>query len=125
MFVVGKIDIEKYSCVLTEISTDEVIITEERIVHIQQNHPNDYERFYSYLPLIISEPDYIIADNKANTAIVLKEITASKERFKLILRLRVKTDPEEYKNSVLSFWYIGETTWRKILRNKKILYKRV
>jgi len=112
------------TCVTSDIKTDEVIITDERIEHIQERHPNDYERFCSYIPQIIDDPDYIIEANKPNTAVVLKEIQDSGEKFKLILRLKVGGDPEEYKNSVVSFWLIGDTTWRKMTKNKKVLYKK-
>jgi len=122
--VVGKIDREIYKCITDNITTDEVIITDERIEHIQERHPNDYERFCSYIPQIIDDPDYIIEANKPNTAVVLKEIQDSGEKFKLILRLKVGGDPEEYKNSVVSFWLIGDTTWRKMTKNKKVLYKK-
>lgn len=121
---IGKIDIQKYKCVTPEIMTDEVIITDERIGHIKERHPNDYERFCSYIPQIVEDPDYIIEANKPNTAVVLKEIQASGERFKLILRLKVDSDPDGYKNSIMSFWLIGDTTWRKTIKNKKVLYKR-
>lgn len=60
---VGKIDVRKYSCVVSDIKTDEVIITDERIYHIIERHPNDYERFCSYIPQIIDDPDYIIEAN--------------------------------------------------------------
>ena len=123
MVIVGRIDIEKYRCVAQGIVTDEVIITEERIEHIKQRHPQDYERYVSYLPQIIAEPSYIVEANKPNTAVILKEVESQGERFKLILRLKVHSDPAEYQNSVLSFWRIGETTWRKLLKNKNILYK--
>lgn len=55
---------------------------------------------------------------------ILKEIVENGEKFKLILRLKTPDMPEEYKNSVISFWYIGDTTWNKTLKNKKILYKK-
>lgn len=122
---IGKIDIEKYRVVSDNIRTDEVVITDERIQHIKDHHPNDYERFVSYIPNIINEPDYIIEANKDHTAVILKEIIGeNSEKFKLILRLCVPSDPKGYKNSVISFWKVGETTWRKTLKNKKILYKR-
>lgn len=121
---IGKIDKNIYKCVTEDIVTDEVIITDERIAHIQERHPNDYERFYSYIPEIIGNPDYIIEATKPNTAVILKEINDHGEKFKLVLRLKVKNDPVEYKNSIMTFWHIGETTWRKSLKNKKILYKR-
>lgn len=125
MQAIGKIDIEKYRVVSDNIRTDEVVITSERIQHIQDHHPNDYERFVSYIPQIIADPDYIIEANKAHTAVILKEFfEGDAEKFKLILRLSIPEDPEGYKNSVISFWKIGETTWRKTINNKKILYKR-
>lgn len=102
----------------------EVIITDERIIHIRERHPNDYERFYSYIPEIINNPDYIIEANKENTGILLKEIEENREKFKLVLRIAILNDPIEYKNSVISFWRIGDITWRKTLKNKNVLYKR-
>ena len=124
MVLICKLDRNLYRCVSDDISTDEVIITEERIAHIRERHPNDYERFVGYIPEIIQNPDYIIEANLASTAVLLKEIAAQGEKFKLILRLKVDSDPSDYKNSVISFWSIGETTWKKTLKNKKILYNR-
>ena len=124
MYKVGRIDIEKYKCVTPEIVTDEVIITDERIAHIQERHPDDFERFVSYMPQIISDPDYIVEANKAHTAVILKEIEENGEKFKLILRLKMPNDPAEYKNSIISFWHIGDATWKKMIKNKNILYKK-
>lgn len=120
---IGKLDKNIYQCVTKDIRTDDVIITDERIEHIKERHPNDYERYCSYIPQIIKNPDYIIEANKSNTAVILKEIYQNNEKFKLVLRLKVENDPETYKNSVISFWEIGDTTWRKTIKNKKILYK--
>ena len=85
----------------------------------------DFERYNKYLEEIIGNTDYIIDANKSNTAILLKEIIdGDSNRFKLVLRIAVKDDPVEYRNSVISFWHIGETTWNKMLKNKKILYSK-
>lgn len=124
MYTIGYIDVEKYKLIFSDIKTSEVIITGERIRHIQERHPNDFERFCSYIPGILQDPDYIIAANKANTAVILKEIVENGEKFKLILRLKTPDMPEGYKNSVISFWHVGDTTWKKTLKNKNILYKK-
>lgn len=121
----GKLNKNLYSVVTSDIQSDKVIITEERIEHIKERHPNDYERFVKYIPEIIANPDYIIEANKPHTAVILKEIESEGERFKLILRLKVPRDPSEYENSVISFWSIGEVTWRKTLKNKNILYSNI
>lgn len=119
---VGKIDIEKYRCVTPDIATDQVIITDERIQHIKERHPGDYERYMQYLGDIVAEPDYILEANKPNTAFVLKGF--DDEHFELILKLKIYSDPENYKNSIITFLRVKEKKWNKYLRNKKILYKR-
>lgn len=124
MYTIGYIDVEKYKSISPDIRTCEVIITDERIRYIQERHPNDYERFCAYIPFILQDPDYIIAANKPNTAVILKEFIENGEKFKLILRLKTPDMPENYKNSIISFWYVGEATWSKTLKNKNILYKK-
>lgn len=120
---VTKLDIEKYKCVSENITTDEVVITDERIQHIKDRHPNDYERYEKYLSQIIESPDYILQANKPNTAFLLKHIAEGDESFELILRLAVNGDPAGYKNSVITFLKIENKRYKRYLRTKKILYK--
>lgn len=124
MHVIGKIDREIYKCITNDLLTDEVIITDNQIQHIKIRHPNDYERFASYFPEIIAEPDYILEANKPNTAFILKQIAFDGLNFQLILRLQTSQDPKEYKNSIITFFKIDQKKWEKYLRNKKILYSR-
>ena len=104
--------------------TDEVVITDERIEHIKEHHPNDYERFSDYLPLIISEPDYILEDVRPNTAVILKEIVEQEERFRLALRLVTPLDNPDYKNSIITFMKIRQKEWNRLIKNKTVLYKK-
>lgn len=123
MQTIGKIDVEKYRVVSEHIRTDEVVITDERIQHIKDHHPNDFERYAQYLRDIIENPQYILEDKTPNTAVILKEYLRNEKRFRLILRLSMPSDPADYKNSVITFLEISERKFQKYLRNKKILYK--
>ncbi len=123
MEYIGKINKKYFETISTDIVTDDVIITKERIAHIKQNHPNDYERFNSYFLEIVTNPDYIIESSKINTALILKEIEDNGERFKTIMRLVTSNDKPEYKNSIITFMKINEKEWKRIIKNKKILYK--
>ena len=118
------LDLDLYSCVSPRILTTEVVITEERIAHIQAHHPQDYERFSACIPATIQDPDYILADTRPNTAMLLKQVTQCGAHFRLALRIVTPQDRDGYKNSVLTFMKIREKEWRRLLRNKKILYKR-
>ena len=121
---VGKIDRSIYKCVTENIRTDEVIITDNQIQHIKERHPDDYERFSKYFSEIVEKPDYIIESPKPNTALVLKEIVQAEETFKTVVRLVTAGDNPEYKNSIITFMKIDMKEWNRLLRNKKILYKR-
>ena len=120
---VTRLDIEKYKCVSESITTDEVIMTDERIQHIRDRHPNDFERYERYIREIIEKPDFILEANKPNTAFILKKIQECNEHFELILRLAVQGDPDGYKNSVITFLRVEEKRYNRYLRTKKILYK--
>ena len=124
MHTIGRINKSIYSCITEDIVTDEVIITDNQIQHIKDRHPNDYERFSSYFKEIVASPDYIIEANKPSTALVLKEIKMAQEVFKTVIRLATSQDNPKYKNSIITFMKIDEKEWKRLLRNKKILYKR-
>lgn len=121
---IGRIDKNIYKCVTEDIVTDEVIITDERIAHIKERHPNDYERFCGYMKEIIEGPQYIIETGKPNTALILKEFVDGNEQFKTVLRLITSHDNPDYKNSIITFMKINDKEWSRLLRNKVILYKK-
>lgn len=123
MYLVGKIDIEIYNCITKDITTDEVIITDERIQHIKEHHPNNYEQYYSYMRSIIENPEYIIEANKPNTALILKSFSNGNETFKTVLRLITSSDNSKFKNSIITFMKINEKEWNRLLKNKKIVEK--
>lgn len=124
MLLVGKIKKEIYSCITEDIKTDEVIITEERIQHIRDRHPKDYERYCGYLTQIVEEPQYIVETSKPNTALILREFKQGTEIFKTVMRLKTSTDNLTYKNSIITFMRINEKEWNRLLKNKRILYKK-
>lgn len=124
MHIIGKINKNIYKCVTEDITTEEVIITDNQINHIKNRHPNDYENFSCYFSDILSDPDFILEANKPNTAFILKQITENDLTVQLILRLQTSQDPKGYKNSIITFLKIDIKTWNKYLRNKKILYRK-
>ena len=124
MQIVGKIDLNKFKSVSDKIITDEVIITDKQVEHIKTRHPGDYERYFSHIPQILSDPDYILKAHKLNSAVLLKEFIEDENRFRLILRLKTTDDPHEYKNSIITFWKISEDRYENYVKNQKILYKK-
>ena len=120
---VGKIDINIFSCITEDIATDEVIITDERIQHIKDRHPNDFERYCEYMNEVITKPEYIVEANKPNTALILKSFSNGSEQFKTVLRIIASSENSDFKNSIITFMKINDKEWQRLLRNKKVLYK--
>jgi len=120
---VGRIEVDKYRCITKDITTDEVVITDERIEHIQNHHPGHFEIIEPFLQTALDDPDYILAD-AANTGLILKEVQENGVRLQMVLRIHTSTDPAEFKNSVISAWVISESRWGNYLRHKNVLYKR-
>lgn len=125
MQTVGKIDIEKYRCIAEDIVTDEVIITPERIRHIKERRGEGfYEKYESYFPMILSDPDYIFPDDRINTAIVCKVIGEGESAINLVLRLVVEGDDPNYKNSILTAVRENKKRFAQRLRNHTPVYKK-
>ena len=123
---IGKIDKQLYSCVTTDISTDELIITEKQVEHIFESHPKDFVDLQDVISSIqeaVSSPDYIVESDKPFTAFILKELSNQKGKSRLIMRIKTSSDPDYYKNSIITFQKMREKEWKRIINNKKILYK--
>ena len=121
---VCKIDRSLYRIVEQDLVTDEVIITEQQILHIEEDHPGDYKRLAAYIPDVLQQPDYILRGNRPHTALVLKQISTPEMTAEVVLRLKVSGDPEEYKNSIITMWNISQKRFRRLLRQSEILYKK-
>ena len=124
MNFICRIDRELYRVVEDDLVTDEVIITEQQILHIEDGHPGDYERLAAYVPQALQQPDYILRGNRPHTALVLKEISTPELTAEVVLRLKVSSDPEDYKNSIITLWNISQKRFRRLLRQSEILYKK-
>lgn len=120
---IGKLDKDLYRCVTQDITTDEVIITDERIEHIKAHHPGHFEIIAPYLKEAIDMPDHILED-AADTGLILKQIETNGIRFQMVLRLHTSKDMKGFKNSIISAWKIGESRWKNYIKNKKVLYSR-
>ena len=119
---IGRIDKDIYKNVNAGLMTDEVIITEKQIQHVIDRHGQDYDAVVNRLQEIVSAPDYIFADKRPSTAMVVKSLDDG--NGVVILRLAISSDPAEYKNSIITFMKINEARLQNYLRNRKILYRK-
>lgn len=120
---VGRISKTMFERITPNITTVEVIITDERIAH-SNLHDNAFNKFEKYIPQVLNDPDFVFRDKKPNTGVLIRRIDAEGENLELVLRLHVPEDNPEYKNSIISFWNISDKRKGNYARNKDIVYKR-
>ena len=120
---VGKINRAMFGRISDDITTEEVIITDERIEH-SNKHQNAYDLYGGHIGSVLSDPDFIFLDAHPNTAILIREIHVNDTNLQIVLRLHMPSDEPGYQNSVISFWNIGQKRKENYRKNKKIIYKR-
>ena len=124
MQTIGKLNLRYFIKLSKEITTDEVVITDERIQHIKDRHPGDFEEYAGYIKAVVEDPDYILEANKPDSAFLLKTIKDANKNFEAIVRLAVIGDPQGHKNSIITFLKVEKKRYNRYLRTKKILYKK-
>lgn len=125
MYTIGKLNTEIYKCIATDITPDEVIITDERINHINERHPQIFLSIFPYLRQAIENSDFIIADKKyVNMCLILKSVETKNLLFEVVLHIHTSIDDPMFKSSILSAWTISRARWNNYIKNRKILYSR-
>ena len=120
----GTLDWNIYDCISSNHIVDEVIITEEQMMHIRERHPEAYIDTMHYVRDILDDPDYIFRDKRPNTGLVVKKILNGVESSLLVLKIITSDDNRDYKNSVITSWKITEKRLNNYLRNKDVIYKK-
>lgn len=71
---------------------------------------------------VLEAPQYILED-APNTGLILKMIERQGINIKVVLRIHTSSDPAGFKNSIISAWHIRDKEYKRLIRNKRILYK--
>lgn len=106
-----------------KIRTDEIIVTNERLNHIKERHPEDYDLFEKYGKDSVENPDFVIKDGKHDgTVFMVKKLQET--NLNVVVRVVIETDKEGLKNSVMTFYRIRERNLRKLIDKNSLLYKK-
>lgn len=122
---IGHIDKNKLGILMHKIVTSKVIITNERIEHINKRHPGDYEKYIDYIPNILNTPDYILEDNNNNdTIFILKTFPETNNNIKIVIKLHTNNQEQDRYNSIITFWHIRDRNYKNSLKSNKIIYNK-
>lgn len=126
MNLVGKIDKNKLGKFANIIITEKVIITDERMEHIKEHHPELEYKAIKSIKSVVEDPDYIFEDRKnIDTILLVKRFKIINKNCRIVVKLNTSIDIQDKFNSIISFWQISEKKLGQYLRNEKIIYEKL
>lgn len=123
IYTLGKINIKILEKEYGKIQTNEIIVTNERLNHIKERHPEDYSLFEEYGVQSVTSPDLVIKDIKhIGTVFMVKKLPDT--NLNVIVRVVLETDDSRLKNSVMTFYRIREKNLKKLIEKNDVLYRK-
>lgn len=99
-----------------------VELTEERMEHIRQHHPEEFELCLAHIEPAIQSPDLILEDHRNPlTAMFIRSFREA--GVNVVVKLAMSNDMGN-RSFVVTVHPVGERSVRKLERKNKIVYKR-
>lgn len=121
---VGKINMKIFRNISYNLITDEVILTNERYLHIIEGHKEDFMIYSNMLSQIIIEPNYILEDYKNQYTVMVIKKVENNNNINVIIRLAIEEDLIHNKNSIMTMYRIREKNLKKLMEKNKVIYKK-
>ncbi len=116
---VGKLNDKIIEKINVNLITEDVILTFERLGHVEEKRVQLYNEVMNILPNAIYNPDFIYKDwnNRENTLVLISCIN-DEEKLNIVIKIAIENDEKHTKNSIITMIKIGEKTFKKIQKNK-------
>ncbi|MCI8654979.1 MAG: hypothetical protein HFJ48_03780 [Clostridia bacterium] len=120
---IGKLDKRKLGKYAEIVTTDEVVLTDERKHHIYEGHSQDYETIIANIERIVLNPNEVLEDNKNKDTIMLID-KLEKNNLNVIVKLNTNNSQKHTKNSIMTAWIIRDRNLKKLREKNKTIYKK-
>lgn len=122
MQYIGKLDKEKLGKYKNKLITEEVVLTDERKIHILDDHKEDYEIILNNLKRVVLNPREILEDIK-NSDILFFIDKLGKNNLNVVVKLNTTNNKKHPKNSIMTAWIIRDKNLKKLQQKNKTIYK--
>ncbi|MBQ9314061.1 MAG: hypothetical protein IJ220_03530 [Clostridia bacterium] len=122
MQYIGIIDKSKIGKYAERISTYDVVLTDERRMHIYEDHAMDYDEIMNNIVRVIQKPIEIIEDIKnKDTLFFVGKLTMN--ILNIVVRLNTTNSKKHPQNSIMTAWIIRDSNLRKMRKRNNYIYK--
>ena len=113
MHYIGKLNKNRIGKYANKIVTFDVVLTEERRLHIYENHTKDYEQIIENIDRVVLNPNEVLEDLKHKDTILLID-KLEKDNLNVVIKLNIVDNESHPKNSVMTAWIIREKNLQKL-----------
>ena len=122
MLYIGKLNKSIIGEYGDKIVTSDVILTDERKLHIYKKHFLDFDIILNNLYKAVMNPDEILDDLKnENTLMYIYKL--QQHNLNVVVKLNTVNSNKDLKNSIMTAWLIREKNLKKVRRKNRIIYK--
>lgn len=122
MQYIGKIDKNKIGEYGQKMITEDVVLTDERKLHIFEDHKKDYEKIINNIDRVVLNPKEVLEDSKNKDTIFLID-KLERSNLNVVVKLNTTNSIEHPKNSVMTAWIIRDRNLKKLREKHKTIYK--
>ena len=122
MQYIGKIDKNKIGEYGQKMITEDVVLTDERTLHIFEDHKKDYEKIINNIDRVVLNPKEVLEDSKNKDTIFLID-KLERSNLNVVVKLNTTNSIEHPKNSVMTAWIIRDRNLKKLREKHKTIYK--
>ncbi len=122
MQYIGKIDKNKIGIYSRKIITDDVVLTDERKLHIYEEHTKDFEIIMNNIDRVVLNPREVLVDLKNKDTLFLID-KLDKNNLNVVVKLNTTNSREHPKNSIMTAWIVRNRNLQKLREKNKTIYK--
>ena len=119
---IGRLDKEKLGKYKDKIVTEDVILTDERKLHIYKNHNKDYDVILNNLSKVVLNPSEILEDLKNKDTLFFID-KLGKNNLNVVIKLNTTNNKKYPRNSIMTAWIIRNKNLRKLVEKNKYRFK--
>ena len=120
---IGKIDKNKIGEYANKITTEDIVLTDERKGHILEDHKSDYETIMKNIDRVVLNPNEVLEDAKNKDTLFFID-KLEKNNLNVIVKLNTTNNEEHPQNSIMTAWIIRDRNLKKLEEKNKTIYKK-
>ncbi len=122
MHYIGKIDKNKIGEYSNKIITDDIVLTDERKLHIYEKHTRDFDIIINNIDRVAINPSEVLEDTKNKDTLFLID-KLDKNNLNVVVKLNTTNNRNHPKNSIMTAWIVRNRNLRKLREKNKTIYK--